>query len=186
MSTAEKLNEDLAEVRDHGDRSAFLRLFEHFAPLIKRYGVSTQPRLSDAQADELVQEVMIKVWTKATAFNSQKASASTWIFTIARNARIDLLRKTRHGELPYEIAELYLEEASDVDEPLLHLQQVRDAKTVREALDNIGWEQAEVMGKVYMEGKTHQQVADETGLSLGTVKSRIRLALKKMSIRFDH
>lgn len=180
----EQWNSCLTRVAGQADRTAFYELFRHFAPLIKRYALSTQPRLTEAQAEEVVQEVMIKVWVKAGTFNQSKASASTWIFTIARNTRIDLLRKSQQLEMPLDVTDLFPEDEAEDDTPFLQLQQERNRSQVKAALDILGWEQKEVMGKVYLEGKTHQQVADETGLSLGTVKSRIRLALKKMSIRF--
>jgi len=178
----EKWNSCIKGIAESSDRQDYLQLFAHFAPLIKRYALSTQPRLNEAMAEDLVQNVMLKVWLKAESFNKQKANASTWIFTIARNTRIDMLRKVKNQEVQMESAELYFEEGSGEDESFIQLQKLRQRKQIRSAMDKLNWEQAEVIGKVYMEGKTHQQVSEETGISLGTVKSRVRLGLKKMSV----
>ncbi len=169
----------LQQVAENQDRDAFTRLFEHFAPLIKAFSLSGS-NLAASQADELVQEVMIKVWQKASAFNPQKAAASTWVYTIARNCRTDMYRRLQKFDTPISADDIWPDEAAE--EPFAAMQQKRDAARVRELLAQLPHEQAQILGKVYMEGKSHSEVAEELDLPLGTVKSRVRLAMRKLQI----
>lgn len=168
--------EAIAQTRD---RAAFTRLFRHFGPKIKAFGMSLNSGYtSEAMADELVQDVMIKVWTKAGSFNSSKASANTWIFTIARNCRIDFLRKMKRIDSPLRAEDLW--PVTEDPEPIAVLMQSRDQVEVNEAMTTLAPEQRDVLREIYMKGKTHSEIAQETGIPLGTVKSRVRLALNKM------
>jgi RNA polymerase sigma factor (sigma-70 family) len=161
------------------DRAAFARLFKHFAPLVKAFALSGST-MSAAHADELVQEVMLKVWQKAAAYNSRKAAASTWIYTIARNCRTDMFRRLQKFNTPLNADDIWQEDTQD--EPFVAVQQKRNALKVRELLSQLPQDQAVILSKVYMEGKTHSEVAGELDLPLGTVKSRVRLAMKKLQI----
>jgi len=172
----------LARVGSRQDRQAFGALFAHFAPQIKAYGLSTAATPGvHAFADELVQETMIKVWKRAGMFDAAKASATTWIFTIARNCRIDLLRRGARHKSDVDADDVWLEMESG-DEPDNAVEADRARDTVRAALSQLPVEQAQVLAKVYLEGKSHSEVAEELDLPLGTVKSRVRLALNKMKI----
>ncbi|GLS25390.1 sigma-70 family RNA polymerase sigma factor [Marinibactrum halimedae] len=164
------------------DRIAFQRFFEHFAPLVKGYCLSKPvPGQPPTLADELVQEVMIKVWLKAQSFDPHKASASTWLFTLARNCRIDLLRRNnKHISQPLESDDLWATE--DEQTPVTHLQQSRDSGVLKASMKTLPPEQKEILKKVFMEGKTHSEAAEELKLPLGTVKSRTRLGLKKLKV----
>jgi len=162
------------------DRQAFSRLFEHFAPLIKIYGLSTVIADRSGQfADELVQEVMITVWNKAGHYDIDKASASTWIFSIARNKRIDLLRKLRRQENSIDIGEIGLLEDEEA-EPLQVLQKRISARRVRQALEALPAAQREVLLLAFVDELSHSEIAESLGLPLGTVKSRTRLALQRL------
>ena len=163
------------------DRQAFALLFKHYAPQIKSFGLSTNgvPGL-DAFADELVQETMIKIWRNADKFDRQKAGATTWIFTIARNARIDILRRNTRHKADIDADDLWLESEDAV--PYEELEQRRNVTAIREAIGKLPVEQAQAIGKVYLEGKSHSEVAEELQLPLGTIKSRVRLALGKMKL----
>lgn len=172
----------LTRVGQQQDRRAFERLFSHYAPQIKAYGLSTAgtPGLQ-AFADELVQETMLKVWRRASVFDASRANATTWIFTVARNARIDLLRRGARHKSDMDADDVWLE-AESHEQPE-HIDEVtRVGDDVRAALGNLPIEQSQVLGKVYLEGKSHSEVADELDLPLGTVKSRVRLALNKMKL----
>ncbi|WP_295799175.1 sigma-70 family RNA polymerase sigma factor [uncultured Microbulbifer sp.] len=163
------------------DRAAFERLFHHFAPLIKGFHYSrSHQAMSPEAADELVQEVMFRVWRKAPSFDARKASASTWIYTIMRNCRIDYLRRnSRHlTESDIEVDDIW-DETPD-SQPFAVLQQRRNERDIAEGLRNLPAEQSHVLEKAYMEGKSHSEISQELGLPLGTVKSRVRLALKKL------
>lgn len=190
-------NTVLDRVARHRDRQAFRELFDHFGPLIKAFAWKvSSPDQADSLSDDLVQETMLKVWTKAETFNAEMASASTWIFTIARNTRIDLIRRTaRHHqntvsvdseENPLERLEtddLWLEK-QDTDVFNLLARQ-RSRRQIIESMKSLPREQADILRKVYMEDKSHSEVALELDLPLGTVKSRVRLALKKMQLTVD-
>ncbi|GAA6166296.1 sigma-70 family RNA polymerase sigma factor [Sessilibacter corallicola] len=168
------------------NRAAFEQLFNHFAPLIRGYSRSKpSPTEMTGFADELVQEVMIKIWQKAHSFNPEKASASTWIFTLVRNCRVDMLRRNnRHNNQTLETDDIWPIESEDT--PITHLQQSRDQERLFKAAETLPPEQMSVISKVFVEGKTHTETASELGLPLGTVKSRVRLALKKLQVMVTH
>lgn len=180
----DRWSELVLAVASHQDRAAFARLFQHFAPLLKSYGLSYAGALNASQAEELVQEAMLKVWNKARYFDPEKASASTWIYTIARNTRTDMLRR-RNGNNEVELTAEDLWPDDEEREPFSVLQQRRAEVAVRQGLSQLPAEQAQVLTKVYMEGKSHTEVADELRLPLGTVKSRVRLAMQKMKLSLE-
>lgn len=168
----------LEQIASQRSRTAFAEFFNHFSPLLKGFLLKGS-RLNPAQAEELVQEVMIKVWKRADQFDATKSSASTWLYTIARNARIDWLRRQSNAVTePLSADDIY--EADPSETPLIQLQQLRNHQLIHQALLTLPAEQAQVLRKVYMESKSHTEASDELGLPLGTVKSRVRLALKKL------
>lgn len=173
----------LVRVGSQQDRQAFQRLFEHFAPMVKSYVLQAQNVFGPALADELVQDVMVKVWRRASSFDPEKASASTWIFTIARNSRIDLIRREQKLASPLSADDIW--EPGAEEEPLMALQRKREESGIRQHLDQLPADQLQVLVKVYMEGKSHSEVAAELALPLGTVKTRVRLALKKLKVLVD-
>lgn len=175
-------SECLALIAEKQDRAAFTRLFRHFAPLMKAYALSGST-LSANHADELVQEVMLKVWQKAGAFDPRKAAASTWIYTIARNCRTDLYRRLQKFDTPLAAEDVTFEQ--EEHDSFTMLQQQRNRDKVRELVQTLPNEQAQILAKVYMEGKSHSEVAGELDIPLGTVKSRVRLALQKLEIQID-
>lgn len=172
----------LVKVGTSRDRVAFERLLAHFAPLIKGFQFSRGGQSSAPEAaDELVQEVMFRVWRKAPTFDPGKSSASTWVFTIMRNCRIDALR--RNSRQPDTDDSLEVDDIWDENldnQPLVYLQQSRAQVTVEAGLSSLPPEQSHVIEKAYLEGKSHSEISAELGLPLGTVKSRVRLALKKL------
>ncbi|TQV80070.1 sigma-70 family RNA polymerase sigma factor [Exilibacterium tricleocarpae] len=172
----------LSQVGKQRDRSAFKELFKHFAPLIKGYSLSKMPAAAGPHGgDELVQEVMLKVWQKAPYFDPRKAAASTWIYTIARNCRIDLLRRgAKHQSTSLAADDVWQQE--DENEPYSLLQHTRNQDSIRSSFRELPPEQSHILTKVYMEGKSHAEVAQELDLPLGTVKSRVRLAIKKLQV----
>jgi RNA polymerase sigma factor (sigma-70 family) len=172
----------------HGDRQAFAALFRHFAPKLKAFALAKPCGGNPSQfADELVQEVMIKVWNKAGSYNPALAGASTWIFTIARNCRIDMIRARVRSGFPLESEELLADmEADEASAPFESTWQRNLERDIRAGIRELPEEQAEVITQIYMEGKSQQEVADELALPLGTVKSRVRLALAKLKILVVH
>lgn len=172
----------LVRVGKTRDRDAFITLFEYYAPRLKSWLL--QSRTSEAQAEEIVQNTMTAVWQKAKSYDPDKAKASTWIFTIARNKRIDAFRKTGARETALEDIP---GERRDEDAVLPDAQaaQAQTREILQRAVAELPEEQAELLHMAFFEDKTHQKIADETGLPLGTVKSRLRLALKKLREGLD-
>lgn len=162
-------------IADHQDRTAFIELFNHFAPRIKSFMM--KGGASEGKADELAQETMLSVWTKAASYDPAKAAPSTWIFTIARNKRIDAIRKTNYAELYPEDTDVLEDTAPYADENISHDEETR---ILAHAIATLPEDQAELLKKSFFEGKSHAQIAEETNLPLGTIKSRIRLALEKL------
>lgn len=157
------------------DRDAFAALFDHFAPRIKAFLMRTN--LPAAGAEELAQEAMLTVWRKAAQFDRDRAGASSWIFTIARNLRIDCARREQRGKV------LDLEASEDFEPPLPPdaelLASERDER-VRAALKHLSDDQLRVVRLSFFESKAHGDIAVELELPLGTVKSRIRLAMNRL------
>lgn len=175
-------SECLTLIGRNEDRAAFTRLFRHFAPLMKAFALSGST-LSANHADELVQEVMLKVWQKAGAFNAERAAASTWIYTIARNSRTDLFRRLQKFDTPLSADDVSGSEESEEAFMVLHQKRSRDR--IRALINELPNDQAQILAKVYMEGKSHSEVAGELDIPLGTVKSRVRLALQKLQLRLE-
>ncbi len=167
----------LVSVGKKRDRDAFIRLFEHFAPRVKSFLM--RGGFNPDLADELAQETLLAVWDKASGYNPAKAAASTWIYTIARNKRIDSMRKARRPE-PEGDDPMFV--ADDSDSPETSLGHVQEAAALAEAMKTLSPDQAEMIQKAFFEEKSHSDIAAETRLPLGTVKSRIRLALDKMRL----
>lgn len=170
-----RINRFLAAVADNQDRTAFQAVFEHFAPRLKAFILRQGTDLQ--LAEEIVQETMVNVWRKAGQFDPERASASTWVFTIARNLRIDHLRKANRPEPD-------MNDPALVPDPEPHAVDVISRKQneslMKKALADLPPEQQDVLQAVFFEEKPHAQVATDLGIPLGTVKSRIRLALKRI------
>ena len=157
------------------DRAAFAELFGHFAPRVKgflmRYGVP------DVLSEDLAQETMLTVWRKADRFDPGRAGASTWIFTIARNKRIDRLRRDRGGATARFDASDEAEDCGSSEEFAIAAETAEQVRTAIAALpDN----QAQIVRLAFFAEKPHTEIAQELGIPLGTVKSRVRLALARL------
>jgi RNA polymerase sigma-70 factor (ECF subfamily) len=157
------------------DRDAFAALFRHFAPRLRALGI--RGGASPEAAEELAQETMIAVWRKAALFDQRQASGSTWVFTIMRNKRIDLFRAERRPEMAPEEMGLAVADLHDVEQAASANQA---AAALRRRVAELPQEQAAVLRKAYLEEKTHDAIARELKLPLGTVKSRIRLAIERL------
>ncbi len=156
------------------DREAFKALFADFAPRVKAF--ARRSGASSQVAEDLAQDVMLTVWRRAGLFDRRKAAASTWIFTIARNRRIDMIRKEARPDFDPHDPSLQAEDKA-ADE-LLHASEMEGE--LRRAVARLPQEQAELMRLAYFEDKSHGVIAEELDLPLGTVKSRIRLAMRKL------
>jgi RNA polymerase sigma-70 factor (ECF subfamily) len=163
----------LGRVARDRDRAAFAALFNHFAPRVKAYLL----RLGAPAgvAEELAQEALLSVWRKAHLFDPAKASAATWLFTIARNLRIDAIRRERRPELDPE--DFMPEPDADADAALVLAE---NEGRLRIALKELPVDQIQVVELSFFADKPHSQIAAELGIPLGTVKSRLRLAMARL------
>ena len=165
----------LEKVACFSDKAAFAELFEYFAPRVKSF--LRRLGSSDAEAEEMSQDVMINVWRKAAQFDRRQASVSTWIFRIARNRRIDVLRKENKPALDENDPSLHPTELAPPD---LLVSMTQMETEVRAALRGLPTEQSDLLRAAYYEGLSQSEIAERTGLPLGTVKSRVRLAFEKL------
>src|SRR6056297_600789 len=163
----------IQRIREHQDRQAFARLFDHFAPRVK--GFLMKSGSDEALAEECTQDVMATLWQKSHLFDPTRASAATWIFTIARNRKIDALRKQRRPE-PEDLQWGPDQEPDQAD--VLALQQ--ETTQLGKAISDLPEKQKILIEKAYFHDLSHSEIAQETGLPLGTIKSRIRLALDRL------
>lgn len=171
------LEADMMAVATAHDRAAFARLFAFYGPRVKAY--LRRLGAEDAAAEDLTQEVMLTLWRRAHQFDRNRAALSTWIYTIARNKRIDALRRERRPDF-------------DPDDPMLvgeldsgprgdsHAEAEQARREMMQAVEQLPAEQAQLLRIFYFEEKPHSKIAEELGLPLGTVKSRLRLALGKL------
>ncbi|MBM6550992.1 RNA polymerase sigma factor [Marinomonas ostreistagni] len=175
------LVDDMALIATQKNTAALERLFDHYAPRIRAFCLSAQPG-SNLMADDIAQEVMIRIWNKAHLYNPATASLNTWVFTIARNARIDYMRKNGRYQSDIDPDGFWSELVDENADPFSDVQQKRDQERIRNGLNELPNDQQQVLSKVYLEGKSHSEASQELGLPLGTVKSRVRLALNKLSV----
>ncbi|OYX13142.1 MAG: RNA polymerase subunit sigma [Rhizobiales bacterium 32-66-8] len=161
-------------VAESRDREAFAQLFAHFAPKLKAY--LRRSGATASAAEDFAQEAMLTVWRKAALYDPSRAAASSWIFTIARNHRIDALRRQGYG-----LPQSDLSQAQD-DPPMPDdlLVGQDNAARIRSALGALSDEQAKVVQLSFFHDKAHAEIARELNLPLGTVKSRLRLAMLRL------
>lgn len=158
------------------DRAAFAALFSHYAPRVKAF---LQRRGADtAQAEELAQETLLAVWRKADQFDPRRATAAAWIFAIARNLRIDVLRRTRRA------VPALAPDPTDDPPPSMpadaFLIADQRARRLREAIAALPAEQSEALRLAYFDERSHSEMESALAIPLGTVKSRLRLALARL------
>ena len=164
---------EMVRVRDARDKAAFAALFAHFAPRIKGYLIKSG---ADATtAEECAQDVMTTLWRKADQFDPARASVATWIFTIARNRRIDMLRRDRRPE-PEDLP--WGPEPEPEQSQVLELQQ--ESARLAQAIEELPKNQRKLIEQAYFGEMTQSEIATITGLPLGTIKSRLRLALDRL------
>jgi len=164
---------EIAAIRDHEDRKAFARLFAHFAPRVKAFLMKSGS--APEFAEECAQEVMATVWRKSDQFDGSRASVATWIFTIARNRRIDMIRKSRRPT-PEDLTWGPEDAPSQADALML----TQETEQLGRALAALPEAQRVLIERAYFGDLSHSEIAAETGLPLGTIKSRIRLALDRL------
>lgn len=184
LNVLEKLPSDwsqiLESVGNSQDRLAFSELFDYFGPRVK--SLMLKHGAGNDLAEEVVQETFVLVWRKASQFDASKAAASTWIFTIARNKRIDILRRQNRPE-------------PDMDDPAMTADPIESSEdivsgkeralAVKRAMAKLPENQREVLQRSYFAEETQSEIAESLKTPLGTVKSRLRLALTKLKTLID-
>lgn len=172
QAAAEHLSHLVGAIAARQDRAAFAELFRCFAPRVKAYllRLGAPP----PTAEDLAQETLLTVWRKAALFDPAKAGVSTWVFTIARNLRIDALRREGRPEVPHDEVADAADPAPQADDMLLLSQ---NQARVRAAIEALPAEQADVVRLSFFADKPHREIERELGIPLGTVKSRLRLAM---------
>ena len=166
---------DLVEaVARQRDKAAFARLFQHFAPRLTAFA---RKRGTDAAtAQDLAQDAMLTVWRKAPQFDRARATASAWIFAIARNRRIDVLRRERRPDPDMLI---FMQE-TNAPNAEAEMERTAFRNRLQTSLAQVPADQLDILKKAYFEELSHSDIARQLGLPLGTVKSRIRLALIRL------
>jgi RNA polymerase sigma-70 factor (ECF subfamily) len=165
----------LVQVAAKQDRTAYSELFGYYAPRVKSYLMRLGA--DGGQAEEIAQDVMVTVWRKASLFDRNQASVSTWIFRIARNRRIDVFRRTRRPDLDPEETMIL---PAGVEAPEARIEAMETETRVRQAMKDLPEEQLHLLKLAFYEGLSHREIAEKLDVPLGTVKSRIRLAFAKM------
>ncbi|HVK79738.1 MAG TPA: sigma-70 family RNA polymerase sigma factor, partial [Verrucomicrobiae bacterium] len=165
-----------------GERAAFATLFGRYAAKVKGYLIRLGAR--GAAAEDLAQDAMVAIWRRAASFDASKAKASTWIFVIARNAWIDRLRRER-VELAYR-GSLIISEESDDEAPDDAAERLQTEEQMSAAMALLSEEQKQVVRLSFFEDRPHSEIAEHLSLPLGTVKSRLRLALMKLRAHWEH
>ncbi len=160
-------------------QSSFNKIFETFAPKVYSYGVSNG--LTSAQSKDLVQEVMSRVWFKAHLFQADKGEAKTWIFTLSRNVRFDLLRKSARDARALSSEDLYSTLAQKVVDPNADIETSQEKQELHRFVDRLSVSQKDAIKQVYFSGLTQEEYSQSRQIPLGTVKSRIRLAIRKLN-----
>lgn len=171
----------LEQVANHRDKSAFTQLFQFFAPKVNRFGLSKLG--SNASANELVQETLTSVWKKAHLFDSAKGSATTWVYTVMRNTCFDMLRKIKAKPEQNLADDIWPLEEGMLNDPSYEESPFTDhlmSKQMQHYVDSLPLAQKTVVKGMYYQELSQEQLAKQLGIPLGTVKSRLRLALTKL------
>jgi RNA polymerase sigma-70 factor (ECF subfamily) len=155
------------------DREAFAALFRHYAPRVKAFLIRTG--LAPSVAEDCMQDVMVTLWRKAHLYDPTRASVATWIFTIARNRKIDIIRRTRRPE-PEDLP--WGPEPAPAQAEVLALAEA--SRRLTEAVAQLPPKQRDLIERAFFGDLTHTEIAAQTGLPLGTIKSRIRLAIDRL------
>ena len=169
------LNQAIRRIAEFRDRDAFIIVYNFFSPRLKSYLITQ--RMSVMNAEELVQETMLRIWQKSKMFNPDKSSASTWIFTIARNLRIDSIRKNK---LPMINIDEVSEQIDSQPDPEHQADRNQRQKNIAHALTLLPSKQFQVVFMSFFQDKSHGEISEELQIPLGTVKSRMRLAFERL------
>ena len=164
----------MSRIQKNRDEMAFSEIFDFFAPKVNAYFI--QNGLKIENSEELTQEVLSTVWIKSNLYDSKKSALSTWIFTIARNKKIDFFRKNSKIDFKEEDIRDFLYNDREVD----HIERNEEKRQIERINNELDEQQKIIIKMNFFENKSHKKIADELEIPLGTVKSRIRQILTKM------
>ncbi len=170
----------LERVAASADRAAFTELFDHYGPILKSFMMGKGA--SADLAEDLAQDTMVQVWRKASLYSSGKGSVSSWIFTIARNLRIDAFRRSSRVSFE-EISDFEIESDEPSGEDSMN--ELQENAIVAHAVKTLPPDQYQVIQMAFIEDLTHMEIAEKLKQPLGTVKSRMRLAYQKLSLALE-
>lgn len=179
-ASADEMANLIERVAAHGDRDAFESVFRYYMPRLKAWGVYSG--VSAAVSEELAQEAMISLWRKAATFQRSRASAACWVYAIFRNKMIDHFRRHPVREAGLDLAADLCDHAPD---PEAAAHRGSAGRELQRAIAALPVDQAMVLRAVYFGNRSHREVAQALDLPLGTVKSRIRLALARIRLAVD-
>jgi len=180
VKTANPFVAAILNIAESQDIGSFKKIFEYFRPRLKSFLMKSGAE--ESIAEEIIQETMTIIWTKADYYDPKVASPSTWIYTIARNKKIDILRKSRKAILE-DIETAVLPAVEPKTEENIEHDQKFDL--IAQQLDSLPKDQLDLLKMNFFEEKSHGEISELTGIPLGTVKSRIRLALEKIRAKLD-
>lgn len=171
-STADDARDWIGQIARTGDRQAFSLLFQRFAPKLKAYFLRVG--FDDAEAEDLSQETLLRVWRSADQFDPGISEAWGWIYAIARNLKIDRFRKHERRPQPQRW------DLDHVLDPVIHFDRTDDARRVRGAVSALPADQIAVVRLAYYAESPHSEIAQRLNVPLGTVKSRLRRAAARL------
>jgi RNA polymerase sigma-70 factor, ECF subfamily len=167
----------LAEMAISQDKTLYIQLYRNFAPKVKAYILRLG--VVEATAEELTQEAMLSMWRKAHLYKPEKAAASTWIFTLARNQSIDWMRRQKYPEYSLD----HWHESAEVSLALDTVEQTVMCDRIGAVINELPESQSQVIYMSFFEGRSHSEIAEKLKIPLGSVKSRIRLAAEKLKLK---
>ena len=182
LALRKRMGDNLVAIGLHRDETAFADVYSYYAGRVKSFLMGKG--MSDEVAEELTQEIMLTVWRRAESYDPKKAAASTWLFTIARNRRIDYLRGNSRVEVELDDEMLDIE-STESDPQAKFVSDEQAAQKLQRALEKLPQEQRQVMHLSYFRGQSHGAIARWLDLPIGTVKSRIRLAMQAVRVHLQ-
>lgn len=178
-----RMGDNLVAIGRDRDEVAFADVYSYYAGRVKSFLMGKG--MVEEIAEELTQEIMLTVWRRAESYDPAKAAASTWLFTIARNRRIDYLRGNSRIEVELDDEMLDIE-TTENDSQAKFVDDAQDSIRLKNALEKLPQEQRQVMHLSYFRGQSHGAIAKWLDLPIGTVKSRIRLAMQAVRVSLQN
>ena len=170
-----KYSEYIIRIAEDHSKAAFAEVFKEFYPRVKSYLSSLSVHYE--RVDDIAQDVMTTIWRKAHQYDSTKAAPVTWIFTIARNRYIDVCVRKKNHQFSTEDAGFFM---VDLEEPDVAFARVQNQEVINNVVEHLPETHIELVKMAYFRDYSHREISEKTGLPLGTVKSRLRVALQKM------